>query len=185
MPSFSIGTSTAEDVFYLYESGRTSSKVLLPFTIGDHRIPCSVKRKCYVRPGEECPICFEAIQTKRSAYITACGHAYHKICLRKYMESKWLSTKYTSNARCPLCRSLLGHPEFVQRYCASYFGYNEEEEVEENMSTGLDKLDDFWISYECKIPSFCSHGYDHYLGMDKHCFLCLRYREKGEILYQV
>lgn len=181
-----IIASTAEDVFYLYE--RQPEGLLLPFTIGDKRIPCSFKRKCYIKQGDECPICFDAIQTKRSAYITACGHSFHKACLSRYMESKWLSTKYTSNARCPMCRSNLGHPEFIQRYQASYFSF-EEEHVSDSRETksakGLDRLEDFWISCDCKIPSFCSHGYDHFLGIDKHCFLCLSYREKGDVLYEL
>lgn len=176
--------STVEDVFFLYEQPTNAclqESPLLPMTIGDQEIPCNFKRKCYVRPGEECPICFEEIQTKKTAYITGCGHVYHKVCLRKYMECKWLSTKYTSNTRCPLCRSLLGHPELEQRYRASYFSFCEEQSA----TTELDKLEDFWISHECKIPAFCSHGYDHYLGMDKDCFLCLQYREKGAILYEL
>jgi hypothetical protein len=89
------------------------------------------------------------------------------------MESKWLSSKYTSVARCPMCRSSLGHPEFVQRYRASYFSYNFKYDNE------IDKLEDFWISCDYKIPNFCSNGYDHYLGMDNNCFCCNIYREKG------
>jgi hypothetical protein len=139
-----------------------------------------------VRPGDECPICCDAIQTKTSAFVTPCGHAFHKLCLCKYMETKWLSTKYTSNARCPICRCSLGHPEFVQRYRASYFAYDQDQDEavgEEKKHIALDKLEDFWISHEYKVPAFCSHGYDHYLGIDKNCFLCRSYREKGEILY--
>jgi len=172
--------TTAEDVFPLYERSAGPCEVLLPHTIGDPQVPCSLKRKCYVRPGDECPICCDAIQTKRSAFVTPCGHAFHKACLCKYMETKWLSTKYTSNARCPLCRCSLGHPEFVQRYRSSYFG---DQETNETTSHTLDKLEDFWIAFEFKLPYFCSHGYDHYLGMDGQCFVCRKYREKGELLY--
>jgi hypothetical protein len=124
-------------------------------------------------PYEECPICYDQIMTKQSAFITNCGHAYHKKCLFKYIESKWLSTKYTSPARCPMCRSSLGHPDFVQRYKSSYFSLNYDDNNE------LDKLEDFWISFDLILPSFCSNSYDHYLGFDKNCFRCKSYRKTG------
>lgn len=196
--------STAEDVFYLYE--RNSSHYynchetgniencnygytkecychlkqdVLPLTIGDQHSPCNLKIRCYIRPGDECPICYEQILTKSSAFITCCGHQFHKKCMFKYIQSKWLSISYTSTARCPMCRCSLGHPEFVQRYKASYFNISYKNDNE------LDKLEDFWISCDYKLPSFCSNGYDHYLGMNKECFCCLNYRENGELLYEI
>ena len=181
--------STAEDVFYLYERNsryyHTSSlnchskQPVLPFTIGDQDAPCNIKYKCYIRPGDECPICCEEILTKSSAFITQCGHHYHKKCILKYMETKWVSTSFTSAARCPMCRCSLGNPEFVQRYRANYFSINYKNDNE------LDKLEDFWISCEYKLPLFCSNGYDHYLGIDKKCFCCEVYREKGEFIYEI
>jgi hypothetical protein len=95
--------STLEDVFYLYERNSRyyhdclqqnniencndcwsnecycyQKQDVLPFTIGDQDTPCDIKIKCYIRPGDECPICFDKIITKRSAFITNCGHSYHK-----------------------------------------------------------------------------------------------------------
>jgi hypothetical protein len=175
--------TTAEDVFYLYErnsryynnnlENETSTQNVLPLTIGDQETPCDFKVKCYIRPGEECPICFDNINNKSSAFITYCGHNYHKKCMFNYLKSKWLSSKYTSVARCPLCRCSVGHPEFLQRYKSSYFSYNYYDNNE------LDKLEDFWLSCEYKLPNFCSNGYDHYLGMCKNCFNCENYRENG------
>lgn len=194
--------STAEDVFYLYErnsryyhdcskndnlemcSDCSSDRCycylkqnVFPFTIGDQHVRCNIKVRCYIRPGDECPICYEAILTKSTAFITCCGHHYHKKCLFKCMESNWLSTKYISPARCPMCRCFMGHPEFIQRYRSSYFNMNYENDNQ------MDKLEDFWISYEYKLPLFCSHGYDHYLGMNKNCYCCKVYREKGDMIY--
>lgn len=194
--------STAEDVFYLYErnsryyhdcsqNGNLDTckdcwsnecychlkQDVFPFTIGDQYVPCSIKVRCYIRPGDACPICCDPILTKSSAFITGCGHHYHKKCLFKYMETKWNSTRYLSPIRCPMCRCCLGHPELVQRYRASYFGINYKNDNE------IDKLEDFWISCEYKLPSFCSNGYDHYLGISKDCFCCKEYREKGDIIY--
>ena len=189
--------STAEDVFYLYErnsryyydckiKGSTEEKCagecychieqkVKPFTIGDQDAYCELNIRCYIKPGEECPICYEPIITKQSAFITNCGHTYHKKCLFKCIESKWLSSKYTSPARCPMCRCSLGHPDFVQRYKSSYFSINYDD------SNELDKLEDFWISIDLTLPSFCSNGYDHYLGCNKNCFICKSYRKNGNI----
>lgn len=182
--------STAEDVFHLYERNsrhyydnlEEDSEIIqnvLPLTIGEQDVPCNFKIKCYVKPGEECPICYEEVKTKSTAYITNCGHTYHKKCIFDYLQSKWLSTKYTSVARCPMCRCSLGHPEFVQRYRSSYFSYTYSDD------NGLDKLEDFWLSNEYKMPNFCSNGYDHYLGMDKECEFCKTYREKGIECYEL
>jgi len=194
--------STAEDVFYLYERNsryyhdcKQKNSInhcndywnnecychlkqdVLPFTIGDQYVPCIFKIKCYIKPGDICPICCDPIQTKTSAFITGCGHHYHKKCLFKYMETKWSNTKYLSPIKCPMCRCCLGHPEFVQRYRANYFTINYKNENQ------LDKLEDFWISSEYKLPTFCSNEYDHYLGIKHDCNLCKEYREKGDILY--
>ncbi len=193
--------STAEDVFYLYERNSRcyhdcnefsklqkcedylnndcycyTKQIVYPFTIGDQYIPCDMKIKCYIRPGDECPICCEQILTKSSAFITNCGHHFHKSCLVKYLNIKWLSTKYISTARCPMCRCSLGHPDFVQRYRASYFSSNYENDNE------FDKLEDFWISINYRIPLFCSNGYNHYLGIKNNCYCCQLYRKTGQVM---
>ena len=128
---------------------------------------------------QECPICYEEIMTKSTAFITNCGHSFHKSCLSKYIETKWLSTTYISTARCPMCRCSLGHPEFDQRYRSSYFNCNHSNDNE------LDKLEDFWLTKDYKLPVFCSHGYNHYLGLNKNCFICKGYREKGDYYNEI
>jgi hypothetical protein len=173
--------STVEDVFYLYEHSSNSTnydenqfqKILLPFTIGDQDTPCELKIKCYIKPGDECPICYDQILTKSSAYITNCGHHYHKKCIFNYMRLKWLSSSYYVSIKCPMCRCSLGHPEFIQRYRCSYFSYRYYQD------NGLDKLEDFWLSNEYKLPEYCINQFDHYLGFSNDCETCSRYREKG------
>ena len=191
--------STLEDIFYLYERNSRYyhdcnlknsieecndswsnecychlKQEVKPFTIGDQDMPCDLKIRCYIKPGDECPICYESIMMKSSAFITNCGHHFHKKCLFNYIQSKWLSSSYASTARCPMCRCSLGHPDFVQRYRANYFSYNYKNDNE------LDKLEDFWISKDYKLPTFCSNSYDHYLGCDKSCFMCKYYIETGK-----
>jgi hypothetical protein len=180
---------TLEDVFYLFVRNsryyhdchskknvencneRYNAKpAVLPFTIGNQCLPCDYKIKCYVKPTDECPICYDKIMTKMNAFITDCGHHYHKKCLLKYMENKWLSTRYTSVARCPMCRCSLGHPVFMRRYSSNYYDYQYKDD---NM---LDKLEDFWLTIEYNLPHFCTNGYEHYLGLRKECFICESYR---------
>lgn len=171
--------TTAEDVFYLYERNLNyyyrdilenqddmKFSSVLPYTIGDQDTPCDFKIRCYIRPGDECPICCDPILTKTSAFITDCGHYYHKKCLFKYIKTKWDSTKFTTVVRCPMCRCSLGHPNFIQRY---------------RDSNQLDYLEDFWLSIDYKIPEYCCKGYNHYIGNNKTCINCKNYREKGEI----
>lgn len=194
--------ATLEDVFYLYERnlnyyhdcnmrnqfancpskiGKTcccgDKQVVLPFTIGNQCVPCSLNRKCYVKQCDECPICFEEIIHKSNAFITDCGHNFHKKCLNKYMNTKWLSSKWTSVVRCPLCRSSLGYPSFVNRYRYNYYDFPSDDDNE------LDKLEDFWLSFEYKTPYFCGNGYDHYLGLQKDCNYCNKFKENGDICH--
>ena len=192
--------STLEDVFYLHE--RTSNyyhncslrnemgtcpmnvdndcfcsiyQTVMPEIIGNEMVGCNLDKKCYIKPGEECPICFEEIIHKSNAFITNCGHTFHKKCLNKYMHIKWLSTKWTSVARCPICRCSLGYQRFYNRYRSNY------EDIQNEHDNELDKLEDFWLSIEYKIPYFCSNGYDHYLGIKKDCYYCKKFRENGDI----
>jgi len=182
--------STLDDVFYLYERNSRHynvcpdigtcpdkwdneclcylKQIIYPSTIGDQDVPFNSKIKCYIKPGDECPICFDPILTKSSAFITHCGHAFHKKCLHTSIRMKWESCNYLRAARCPMCRCSLGHPEFVQRYRDSYFAYH-------GNGNELDKLEDFWVTMEYKIPNFCNNRYDHYLGTDKECVICQNY----------
>lgn len=56
---------------------------------------------------DECAICLHAIQSIPSAWITWCGHAYHKECLRR-----WCYTTKCSGS-CPTCRRDMGPLEFL------------------------------------------------------------------------
>lgn len=47
---------------------------------------------------ESCPVCLEDFQDKDVLAICACGHVFHKKCLKK-----WLMVKPT----CPMCMSLV------------------------------------------------------------------------------
>ena len=183
--------STVEDVFCLYErnhldylncskNGKLDScptkwmnecychmdSDTMPLTIGDQSVPCILNRKCYIKPGEECPICFEPILTKNNAYITRCGHSFHRSCLFKTYETKH-NNKPFAVFRCPMCRSMTEKFMFYTKY-----------NIKRDMST-LDYLENFWLSKDYDIPMYCSNKYNHYLGMKPNCKKCKLFCKNG------
>jgi Ring finger domain len=183
--------TTAEDVFCLYERNSVyysdcykNGKIetcpnnwcnecycytinkIKPFTIGDQSVPCNIKRKCYVKQGEECPICMDKILRKCDTYLTSCGHSFHKKCIFKIVELKW-SYKYGSQVKCPMCRTSIGTDihEIDERY--SY------------KPGTLDELENFWIKKDYILPEICRLGYNHSLGFKNDCISCINYRQKG------
>ncbi len=85
---------------YCYES-----EEIQPRTIGDQTLPCRFHVKTYIPIGEMCPICLDGIYIKNNAYLTGCGHAFHKSCIRSVLE-----TFPHKNLMCPFCRANLGRP---------------------------------------------------------------------------
>jgi len=190
--------TTLEDVFSLYERNAASvyhdcaqlnkletcpikweGKCLCQFkvpvfpkTIGNPEIPCNIKRRCYVKPGHECPVCFEPILTKTTAYLTCCGHAFHKKCIFEMVESKWLQL-YPCTIHCPLCRTYLGSEiyEMTKRY--NIFD-------QDKPMNYLDRLEEFWIGKDFELVVPCSNGFDHAAGMKKGCSQCKKYIQTGE-----
>jgi hypothetical protein len=75
-----------------------------------------------------------------------------------------------------MCRCSIGHPDFVQRYRSSYFSFQYSNDNQ------LDKLEDFWLSYEYRLPEFCSNKFDHYLGLNKNCNICKKYIKTGIVI---
>lgn len=189
--------STAEDVFYLYERNSSyyyncknkntfpicksiyntnnnecfceSNQIVKPITIGNQDVSCSLERKCYIKPGKECPICFDKILRKSEAYLTCCGHAFHKKCIFKSFKQK-IIYKPTSNFNCPMCRTKLG-----------YELYDINLRYKQELIPNLDDLEQFWLRGEdYMMPEICYNGNDHYLGIRKTCKLCLNYRKSGK-----
>ena len=162
-----------EDVYYLYEKDCRSctDEGVHPISIGDNSIPCKLSRKCYIRPGEECPICLEKMITKQNSYLTGCGHAFHRSCLFKTFETRW-SFKPFSTFRCPLCRCGLGAPLLMTRYVNSIH-MNKKYEF-------TDQLENFWITQDFTMPYYCDKKtVPHYLGMCIECSSCREYQTKG------
>ncbi len=183
--------TTAEDVFWIYERNSThyyncvkqgkietcttkwnnncycvNTQIVKPITIGEQDTDCDLKRKTYIIIGDECPICIEPIMHKIDAYLTPCGHGFHKKCLFNAFKTKW-KTKYCSQFYCPMCRSRLGQIVIESRYKIS------------NNNNGLDDLENFWINKDYRYCNPCMKNYKHYEGMDNNCDNCLNYRKTG------
>ena len=159
-----------EDVFHLYEKSnhqcQNNNNNVLPITIGEQEYPCRLNVKTYIKIGEECSVCLEPMLHKTDAYLTGCGHPFHKKCLSRVFKAKW-EIKPFSVFRCPMCRSGLGCPDLFVRY---------------DSENQLDKLENFWITKDCLIPELCDRG-THYLGMKNNCQTCLHYRNTGFVNY--
>ena len=145
-----------------------SEQPVKTITIGNTEVPCNLKRKCYIKLGEECPICMEVIMNKSNAYLTFCGHSFHKTCIFKSMETFWIHN-YAKNYNCPMCRTNLGMDihDINQRY---YINDN---------SNYLDELEQFWFKKDFYVAHTCRNRYDHYLGMKKNCIQCEKYILNG------
>jgi hypothetical protein len=160
--------STVEDVYWLYEhKGKNNDEfILYPTSIGESDSTCNFKRKTYITPGQECPICIEPIIRKSEAYLTACGHGFHKNCIFKSFSAK-IETDCYSSFNCPMCRANTGDIHIHGKYndCSNEFNL-------------LDELENFWMTkdFMCCYP--CNSD-DHIKGMKSDCNDCLKYRKNG------
>lgn len=120
----------------------------------------NLKIKHYIKIGEECSICYDDINHKDNAYLTDCGHSFHKICINKWL----IETKFDGN--CPICRQDIGIYD-ADTYSSS--------------GNSLDKLECLWLDYDKLYPKYCSYRskFIHPKGFDKYCDNCLKYRKFG------
>lgn len=143
---------------------------IYPEKIGNEFNKCNFKRKVYIKPGEECPICYEAINHKSNAYLTGCGHSFHKTCIFKHYE---IRRQFNPNCSlyCPMCRSCLGLEikDHLYRYRYTYINH-------------LDNLENFWLKKELMYCDICHCNKDHYIGMKKDCDTCKEYID-GKLLF--
>jgi hypothetical protein len=180
--------TTTDDIFWLYERNKSIysdcikqkkqcinliedvcycsyNDVVQPIIIGDKYVEYRYKVKSYIKIGDECPICMDPIIYKINAYITGCGHSFHRNCLFKVFETKWKNKAYSS-LKCPICRASQGFPDMLSRYNTN------------DNNNELDILENFWITKDYQMGTFCNTK--HYLGMKKDCLKCIKYRNTGE-----
>lgn len=184
-------SNTLEDIFCLHERNRNHyvecttkticghecicycDQLLLPDTIGrlESDFSYSLKTKMYINPNEICIICMTKIELKSDAYLTECGHSFHKHCLSNYFQHIKLMTN--KNLKCPMCRTNLGYPDF-------YYKYN----LSNKEANGLDMLENIYLPNDINsdMLHICRNNLTlpkHYLGMNKHCDRCQLYRKTG------
>lgn len=149
-----------------------NNQIIIPLSIGNNNFKRKLNNKMYISEKDNCAICVGKMDKKKEAYLTDCGHCFHKKCLTEYIEHQNKTTN--KNIKCPICRSNLGYPEIYKKYNM----YNEE-------TNGLDLLENFnyeVINYD--LIHLCKSGNKypkHYLGINKECKECLRYRKNGFI----
>lgn len=192
---------TDDDIFYLYERNKTNydkcvlakrqcpsiyeecychlNVCVLPITIGDQEASPHISIKTYINPQQECSICLEEISKKSNAYITNCGHGFHKLCLFKMYENQFKQHRRETNydyykLKCPLCRRQIFNRTFYCRY--------PQWSVLKKNKNYLDILEEFWLSKDFTIGLLCyKSNNEHYLGMNKNCQYCLHYRQLGTL----
>lgn len=167
--SYKIMLNTLEDIYNLYEFEPDEEKsILIKNKIGNNECQPSFTRKMYIKPFDKCPICYDEIIRKKDAYLTQCGHAFHKKCIFNSYVFKQKNKK-CSNFKCPLCRISLGTDieEINERY--NIWNGNE-----------LDNLENFWHKKDFIMPHICPNG-NHWYGMNynKNCKYCKEYCKNG------
>jgi len=121
-----------------------------------------LKKKYYIRPNQECPICLEPILTKTTAFLTPCGHGFHKACFHQAFEANWLTKQ--AGISCPLCRHSDVSYYCVEKYCC----WNP-------TANNIDLLENFWYSKDLMLATPCFNS-SHYAGLKDNCKYCKKYR---------
>ena len=179
---------TAEDVFYKYERNRMfysnchemgklaccptkfgnkcycwTEEVVNPTTIGYTISSPTLGVKTYIAFNEKCPICLSGITHKSNAYLTECGHSFHRKCMYKAFVACW-GRQYLAPFKCPICRDCIGVPAIELKYNSTNF---------------LDELENYEQCKEYYSHFTCDNGYNHKIGFKKDCKSCLKYRKTG------
>jgi hypothetical protein len=114
---------------------------------------------------DECPICMEPILRKSDAYLTSCGHGFHKKCIFHAFQTK-MEDNCFALFQCPMCRSKMGDVCIQGKYNVNSNEYNI-----------LDELENYWSKKDFTMCILCDNECDHYQGMKSDCELCIRYRK--------
>jgi len=151
------------DVDFEYHRNRIFKRVFRLSVIDN------IKKKHYIRKGEECPICYDPIFTKMNAFITKCSHCFHYKCIQNHYD-----INFNHLGECPMCRQSVGYYEEVIKFRYPY------------SLKGFDVLEDFWNNIDSLIPKKCyrrewsKFTHIHDLGMNEDCQFCRSYRQTGK-----
>lgn len=114
----------------------------------------NLKIKHYIQLGEECPICYEGIWTRKNAFLTDCGHSFHLSCIIDY---DFKNSFAKLGVFCPICRSDMGV-------------YNNLKDRYKSSKNGLDILEDFETNLKYKLPNLCNNHFHRFRYKD--CYYC-------------
>jgi len=153
---------------YIYDSNIAHEKDVDNLKVLKKKDFCIKK---YLISGDECPICYENIMTRKDAFILQCGHAFHFSCLEK--NKNYSDDNYCG--KCPMCRFeynlRYGHKDSSFRYFIA------DDYIEPNY---IDMLTDFWNMNDVIVPKLClESNTKHYIGMKDNCEYCEDYRLNG------
>lgn len=112
----------------------------------------NLKIKHYIKIGEECPICYEAIYNRKDALLTDCGHSFHYSCIIKY---DYKNSFLKNGVFCPVCRQDMGN-------------YNDIKDIYKYKTNALDQLDDFENNIKTKLPKICYNFNDYTYNLHFH-----------------
>ena len=73
---------------------------------------CSCTTPHYARVGTECAICLEPVWTIKTAFVTCCGHVFHKNCMVPWQRLKNVNT-------CPMCRRKIGRMQHIGEFLST------------------------------------------------------------------
>jgi hypothetical protein len=182
-------SKTVEDVFCINERNRniyikcttkTSCKLnctcyynqlVIPNAIGRNDFNRKLSNKMYICPNEDiCTICMDNINTKSDAYLSDCGHPFHKKCFSNYFQH--IQIIGNTNLKCPMCRTNLGAPCFYEKYNMYNFDANALDMLENANELCIDML------HICSDENALTK---HYLGTNKTCVKCKIYQDKGQL----
>lgn len=133
-----------------------------------NNIGCSIRKyslnnKCYINPYTAiCPICLMLINKYNNAYLTECGHAYHKTCIMTALEYSCKSLLHI-RLNCSLCRKnldVISIEESVQMF---------------DINNVLDEVDNFWLTIQYNMRDICiasTKTNRHFYACDKMCKIC-------------
>jgi hypothetical protein len=105
----------------------------------------NLKIKHYIKIGEECPICYEAIYNRKNAFLTDCGHSFHYSCIINY---DYKNSFVKNGVFCPICRQDMGN-------------YNDLKDNYKYKTNEMDKLFDFEVNIKTKLPKICFNFYEY------------------------
>lgn len=122
----------------------------------------------FIPTGTDCAICFEPMMHNKNAYITECGHHFHKSCITSLYNTSFLE----KNFRCPLCRCHLKKCLWLEtRYALEPWRLMNKKNVCGNVDFEFQKdlfCEDSLLCRGCH----CRQGCFQIVGRNPHCEAC-------------